>query len=468
MVSNSVSNIDDNMRNSLMASQNSEEQQLDKSNLDQHQQNEQSSICHQSEHTIHSPNNFCNYNESTVTDHIQIECNNSPKQQTKDHKSKLGDDEKEKVNDELKKEFYLEEYYTKKDYITSYKQYSIYLREIDLVNKSEVITIKCKERRFQDFINIRACIKHLYPYIIIPVLPPKDYLAKVVETITSAFDNFYKSRKEKLEYFINYLSLNSTINQDVIYKQFLYDQVFRSDLLLNDNIEKLVDLDNQSILIKPRPVLAKKSSIGSFINYIYSGSNNNKINRQLKEENEKILGIKEKEYKSIKQKYKQLSIEIVEYLQKIEVIDIKSLKDDTLNIRYLQDYKKDSQDIYIFLGIIKEYEKYERKIISNNINSLKQKVENYELLIEAVDEMFSYYNQVLSEYSEILQFSKSNSIKFESTQSLIEEKSEFESFKSQFEKRFLKELEIFQIQFEKDIPILINDFTLILKNNVDI
>ncbi len=409
-------------------------------------------------------NSELNYGDFSQQNDIQYVIDSIPDFNQKD-KRFISKQEQEKSTKEIKEikekpevtgEFFLIESAVKSgNEFLSFKTYSICYKD------KNNLFIKCKERRYKDFEVFRNCIKSLYPYLIIPSLPAKDFTSKLKSNIISSSESslFYEQRKQRLEYFINLISKEPIIVESSFYDKFFNDQVFdMKDFTVKADISD----STESILIKPE---IKYQPSKSYFSYFFTESNK----CSLKEDTEKTLDlIYNKKFKPLQLQFTDL----IKHLNDFEDNFSKEatlIKDITLSLNYIKGYKMSFDD---GTSLIKKIEINEsisgyldKLIISDSIKA----IENYNNLIEGLEEIFLYYYDLIKQAEDLKEQSgRMDIIKAFLKEEMINEKRSLLDFKNKFECKFINEIEKFSRKFTKDFPTLINNFNLIIKKSSNV
>jgi hypothetical protein len=197
--------------------------------------------------------------------------------------------------------FFIVEKCEVKDLIVSHKVY-----EILYFNEKSEKTIKCY-RRYDNFHKLHTKLKRKYPYILIPRLPPKNPLAKII-----TIDNeFYENRRRQLNFYINYLLYNNFLFKTKEVSKFINDAEFD---------EEFFNMDENPMKSFPHSLkvteTVKNKIFGVFTNIFWNKEESRKVN-----DNEILLKRMETHYKRILEKYTEIKENVVSY--------IKTLKNDS-------------------------------------------------------------------------------------------------------------------------------------------
>lgn len=140
-----------------------------------------------------------------------------------------------------------------------------------------------------------------YAYYVIPKLPSKNALSKII----NANEKFYDERKTQLKYFINYLYYHIDLGQSSEFKKFINDLEF-DDLYFKSN-------DTEYNHILEYNYVFNYNHLSNRIIDVFSTFFKNK-EEECKDtiDNEEIEMLKfQKEYKELQEKYKELKAQMV-------------------------------------------------------------------------------------------------------------------------------------------------------------
>lgn len=401
-----------------------------------------------------SPYNFTSFNQNfdsiKMTD-ICIENN----QTTSNNCSspKISHQVKGKIQDKNKQDrcrsiFFLQDSTKGKDLFTSYNTYSICYR-----NSSGDISFKCKERRYADFDSFRKILKHFYPHIPIPILPPKVFYSKVINN-----EEFNATRKIGLSYFLNELASNPIISDCTLFNKFINDQKYDEVFFNIENLRSQINFSDTH----PLPILNSDSlsSWTSYTNYLPSfGGTGNK---------ERHIDEKEKCIQDHLKEINEKSVQFVDIITNVKTIvntiqtEERQNSELSLHFQYLRDYNM-TDDNY------KKYGNLFAQLTSNaentkkELNSLKldiiESFDNYNYKIEGLKEVFSIYNDVVNLFIEV----DKNSISSYSSNKIKDDKEKMKFYKASFEDKFIQQIQSFILEMNDILPKLINEIGLLLK-----
>jgi len=100
---------------------------------------------------------------------------------------------------------------------------SVRLYEISFTDENNLVKIKCF-RRYSNFVKLDQVLRQIYPYYIIPQLPPKNPLMKIKNY--PADQEFFGTREKGLNFYINFLYSNPNLSNTNYFKKFINDPEF--------------------------------------------------------------------------------------------------------------------------------------------------------------------------------------------------------------------------------------------------
>ena len=241
------------------------------------------------------------------------------------------------INDEKylknKSYFIIEEKEFKKDYFSSHLIYSVIY--VNKLNDKKVLCF----RRYDNFDKLNNKLKKKFPYVIIPNLPPKNSLVKIM----SYNNEFFKSRMILLTFYINFLNNHIILRETKEFKKFINDVEFDENFFnVNENNE---NNDNNNYNIK--------NKIYNVINFLGSGIKTRKLN-----DSEILIKKLYTHYKNIIEKYQILNKNIIFYIKSIKTKgnEYKKISDNLFFIKdsfnNVKDSNKNINDFAIFSEII--------------------------------------------------------------------------------------------------------------------
>jgi hypothetical protein len=206
--------------------------------------------------------------------------------------------------------------------------------ETNLENK----IIKCY-RRYDNFDKFNSKLRNKYPYLIIPKLTPKNPMAKIL----TPEEDFYVNRERQLNFYLNFIFKNEFLSKTKEFIKFTNDSEFDEGFFNNNE-------DGQYFFpesIKISETLTNKI-LGVFSGIIGGGSERKLADTEIK------LRTMETHYKGILDKYKEIKINITNYLRtfKIKSQDYEQfsstcvyMKDTLFNVPHSRDNFKRFKEI---------------------------------------------------------------------------------------------------------------------------
>ena len=183
------------------------------------------------------------------------------------------------------------------DLVSSYKLYEIsYIN-----NKTKQREIKCF-RRYDNFFHFHQKVKKKYPTIIIPKLPPKNPLAKIIKLQ----DSFFEKRRLQLIFYLNFICKHPGLNKTKELFKFLTDAEF------DVNYFKVTQDDEP---IPPSSLSTYDTIMNTFYLKWNSISAGTKARYIPNEEN--LLKKYETHFQNILKRYQDVQCSITEYLQSV-------------------------------------------------------------------------------------------------------------------------------------------------------
>ena len=231
------------------------------------------------------------------------------------------------------------------DFIGSHKMYEIIYMSIGQEKE-----IKCY-RRYDNFSQLHKKLQYKYPYIVIPNLPPKSPLNKIIQLDKS----FYEKRRLQLTFYLNFLSRHPFLKETKEFTKFITDPNFDSQFFQRTSNDNPLP----SFTSSPSDMLRNK--LYSVLNFMGTGGKVREINND--EVTIKNMTI---HYKNILGKYQDMRTSICEYLNTIEIEGDEYNKFSEVLV-YLKDSfinDENSKDKLL------DYSDYCKKISKSNTNSL--------------------------------------------------------------------------------------------------
>ena len=183
------------------------------------------------------------------------------------------------------------------DLVGSHKLY-----EISYINsKTAKREIKCF-RRYDNFFQFHQKVKKKYPTIIIPKIPPKNPLAKLIKIQ----DSFFEKRRLQLIFYLNFICKHPGLNKTKELFKFLTDAEF------DINYFKVTQDDEP---IPPSSLSTSETIKNTFYLMWNSISTGTKARYIPNEEN--LLKKYETHFQSILKRYQDVQCSITEYLQSV-------------------------------------------------------------------------------------------------------------------------------------------------------
>lgn len=262
--------------------------------------------------------------------------------------------------------------------------YEISLYQIHGIEKET----KCY-RRYDNFAKLYKKLRSKYPYIMIPKLTPKKYIAK----ITTFDDEFYENRRFQLIFFLNFIANHHIILKTKELNKFLNDANF------DEAYFSINDSSIYSLSFNSTPSELIKTKITSLWNSLGSSGSSRKLN-----DNEILINKMTIHYKNICKKYSEIKLGICKYITTIkeDAIDYKSLSEALYYIKDSFDYVEGSPEK------LNDYSKFSLKISLANqtnhplANKLQNKLQALISLLEGICYSFKKYSYFIKEYYNII------------------------------------------------------------------
>ena len=356
--------------------------------------------------------------------------------------------------------------------------------------------VKCKERRYSDFILLRNCIKHFYPYIPIPILPPKEPIVSKVTGYDFDKQSFFTNRINKLTYFIRELAGNKEISSSILFNKFINDQQFDESFYSIDNIYNIFNNDktNKVNVYIPANLNTKSCSssnnnnnniAGYILNYLYSYSSYNESNTSNNKKKHSNMNVRRfidsYENKIFKSQtiISNMSISLCKTIDSLKAF-INSIKNESFvtnnllsNYQYLKDYKpfnidqetnnKNSKNYKVFNNLYKICRKNKENLDDLKFYNILNNTECFAYYIAGVEEIIVYYSDViLVKYEDIL--SKLNNSYNNNNINLLQDKHSLETFKEEYEVKIISELNKFIQYYNLKIPHVYNNISMLIKS----
>jgi hypothetical protein len=199
-------------------------------------------------------------------------------------------------------EYIIREKEEKKDLIGSYKIYEILYK-----NPYGDLSLKCY-RRYDNFYKFSLKILNEFPFLLIPRLPCKNVLTKIIKIEQKFFD----SRTNQLNFFLNFIKNNDHLTQSNDFKKFISNTDFDDDYFVNfRNVYK-----NFPNSLKVSETL-KNKILGVFNNFFGHSEN-----KHLSTPEEKIIKKMETHYKTMSEKYSDIKENMSVYFKTINKCSI--------------------------------------------------------------------------------------------------------------------------------------------------
>lgn len=180
--------------------------------------------------------------------------------------------------------------------------------------------MKCY-RRYDNFYKFYKKINDEFPFALIPRLPVKNPLAKFIKIP----QEFYESRKNQLNFFLNFIRKNDHLSQTLDFKKFISNADFDEEhfLLFNNKLRKFPFSLNVSETLKNK-------IFGVFSNFFGS-----KESKRLQSNDERFIKKLEIHFKTICEKYVEVKDNMVIYLKSISkcAVGYKYISNTLLYIR---------------------------------------------------------------------------------------------------------------------------------------
>jgi len=260
-----------------------------------------------------------------------------------------------------------------KDYIGSHKVY-----EISYLNSSKKEKNIKSFRRYQNFDIFDKKLKKSFPYYVIPRLPPKNPLAKII----SADSEFYENRKIHLNNYLNFIKNNENLSKTREFLKFLNDAEFDLDFFDSEEINANYNFPES---FKLNDTVTNKI-YGIFSTIFTSTENERRIN-----EREKNLKRMEMDFKFVTEKCNNIKENINIYL-KSTIKNSEFYKKISSNCLYLKDTierVENSKEIF------KKFEKISADLSEVNFKAYLEKGAKIKIEIEV---KFIFENIVLCFY----------------------------------------------------------------------
>lgn len=357
--------------------------------------------------------------------------------------------------------------------ILNYKTYSIcYITNdynSEYINDYNDYIITCNERRYLEFLNLRTSFSFLYPHILLPTLPPKDILQKLKTNISifSSESMFYHNRKQRLEYFLQFISEIDEINDSILFEKFVNDETFSfydfniEEYIKNNDPKTLQLQENKKEVRITRPIIRKERNVsGGFFDYLRIDLFKARSSLVF-ERNEKNL----LEIQGLKTKIKEIHKDLTEILHRFRVYEecvneeVKQCShEDVFTYQYIKtvfSFKGNEQD---------ENRKYIQLCQQSNdlLSKLISIVENVISNIEGFFDMIFLYDTYVNDCIHSIE-SFSSSITVNKTMIVNELKEEYGKYMTFFEKRVLSEGSLVFDRSIKEFSYILNAFCLFIK-----
>ena len=209
------------------------------------------------------------------------------------------------------------------------------------VNKLNDKKVLCF-RRYDNFDKLNNKLKKKFPYVIIPNLPPKNSLAKIM----SYNNEFFKSRMILLTFYVNFLNNHIILKETKEFKKFINDVEFDENFFNDGNNKDNSDINNNNNY-------NLKNKIYNVINFLGSGIKTRKLN-----DSEILIKKLYTHYKNIIEKYQILNKNIYLYIKSIKTKgnEYKKISDNLLFIKdtfnNVKESSKNINDFAVFSEII--------------------------------------------------------------------------------------------------------------------
>lgn len=203
-------------------------------------------------------------------------------------------------------------------FIISIGSHKIY--EIFFQNANNELSLKCY-RRYDNFFKFFVKITDEFPFALIPRLPVKNPLVKFIKIE----QEFYESRRNQLNFFLNFIRKNDHISQSPEFKRFISNADFNEDhfCVFSNKLRRFPFSLNVSETLKNK-------IFGVFSNLFGS-----KETRRIQSSEERFIRKLEIHYKTICEKYLGVKENMVIYLKSISkcAIGYKYISNTLLYIR---------------------------------------------------------------------------------------------------------------------------------------
>ena len=180
--------------------------------------------------------------------------------------------------------------------------------------------MKCY-RRYDNFYKFYTKITDEFPFALIPRLPVKNPLAKFIKIQ----QEFYESRKNQLNFFLNFIKKNDHLSQSLDFKKFISNADFDEDhfSVFSNKLRRFPFSLNISETLKNK-------IFGVFSNFF-----GNKETKRIQSSDERFIKKLEIHYKTICEKYIEVKENMVIYLKSISkcAIGYKYISNTLLYIR---------------------------------------------------------------------------------------------------------------------------------------
>jgi hypothetical protein len=205
-----------------------------------------------------------------------------------------------------------------RDYIGSHKVY-----EISCLNSFKKEKNIKSFRRYQNFDVFDKKLKKSFPYYIIPRLPPKNPLAKII----SADSEFYENRRIQLNNYLNFIKNNENLSKTKEFLKFVNDAEFDQDFFESEETNVNYNFPESSKLNET----VTNKIYGIFSTIFTSTENERRIN-----DSEKNLKRMEMDFKFVTDKCNNIKDNINIYLKSI-IKNSEFYKKISSNCLYLKD-----------------------------------------------------------------------------------------------------------------------------------
>jgi len=164
------------------------------------------------------------------------------------------------------------------------------------------MSLKCY-RRYDNFHKFYLKLLNEFPYFLIPRLPCKNPLTKILKIE----QEFYDSRKNQLNYFLNFIKKNDHLYQSPDFRKFISNAEFDED-----------NFSNFSNKLRKFPYALKVSdTIKNKIYGVFSTFFGNRETKRIHSNEEKYIKKLEIHYKTVCEKYIEVKENMAVYLKSI-------------------------------------------------------------------------------------------------------------------------------------------------------